>query len=344
MRRARVFSILFCICLCFSVAVSFAAVPGTLSYQGTLTNNSGVLINGTVTSITFRIYDQPTGGNLIWGPETHNSVPVTNGLFSCVLNNISASVFSDSDRYISIQVDNDLEMSPRQKINSVPYATKSEDGIPSGVIVMWSGTLDPNKPNNGIPSGWALCDGTNGTPNLTDRFIVGAGYNYNVDDKSLSVNYTVNLNHSHTVNSHNHGGNTVAASAGTDLQGSHNHNGTIGNAGSHYHELPFGFGNGYFRGWEDAGGNPIFGFRVQDGTMRFMESISFSGGSTVVAYSSQNGDHNHGVSIDSQGSHSHTGIPHSHGINAESIGTSNQLSSTQDIRPPYYALAFIMKR
>jgi len=40
--------------------------------------------------------------------------------------------------------------------------------VPSGIIVMWSGTIAS------IPSGWALCDGQNGTPDLRDRFIVGA--------------------------------------------------------------------------------------------------------------------------------------------------------------------------
>lgn len=44
--------------------------------------------------------------------------------------------------------------------------------IPSGVIVMWSGVV------NNIPKGWVLCDGRNGTPNLQDRFIVGAGRDY----------------------------------------------------------------------------------------------------------------------------------------------------------------------
>ena len=43
------------------------------------------------------------------------------------------------------------------------------DGLPSGVIVMWSGELDA------IPSGWALCDGSNGTPDLRDRFVLGVG-------------------------------------------------------------------------------------------------------------------------------------------------------------------------
>ena len=42
-------------------------------------------------------------------------------------------------------------------------------GLPSGVIVMWSGTLDA------IPDGWALCDGSNGTPDLRNRFVLGVG-------------------------------------------------------------------------------------------------------------------------------------------------------------------------
>lgn len=41
--------------------------------------------------------------------------------------------------------------------------------IPSGVICMWSGAV------NAVPTDWALCDGQNGTPDLRDRFVVGAG-------------------------------------------------------------------------------------------------------------------------------------------------------------------------
>lgn len=39
--------------------------------------------------------------------------------------------------------------------------------VPVGGIMMWSGAI------GSIPTGWALCDGTNGTPNLSGRFIVG---------------------------------------------------------------------------------------------------------------------------------------------------------------------------
>ena len=48
--------------------------------------------------------------------------------------------------------------------------------IPEGVIVMWSGATTD------VPSGFTLCDGTDGTPDLTDRFVVGAGGQYAPDD------------------------------------------------------------------------------------------------------------------------------------------------------------------
>ena len=44
--------------------------------------------------------------------------------------------------------------------------------VPGGFIGMWSGSAET------IPTGWALCDGTNGTPDLTERFILGSSYRY----------------------------------------------------------------------------------------------------------------------------------------------------------------------
>jgi hypothetical protein len=79
------------------------------------------------------------------------------------------------------------------------------EGVPSGVIVMWSGTVAT------IPTGWFLCDGTNDTPDLRDRFIVGA----KEDDSGVAkTNVTGSLtqsgdgtipSHTHTGPSHTHG-------------------------------------------------------------------------------------------------------------------------------------------
>lgn len=49
-----------------------------------------------------------------------------------------------------------------------PRGSAANGIIPVGGIIMWSGTVAT------IPTNWQLCDGTNGTPDLRDRFIVGA--------------------------------------------------------------------------------------------------------------------------------------------------------------------------
>jgi microcystin-dependent protein len=71
--------------------------------------------------------------------------------------------------------------------------------IPAGLITMWSGSI------GSIPSGWNLCDGSNGTPNLTDRFIVGAGSAYAVNQTGGATSVTLTTNnlpaHTHTATS-----------------------------------------------------------------------------------------------------------------------------------------------
>ena len=48
--------------------------------------------------------------------------------------------------------------------------TALQDAMPVGSIIMYNGKAEE------IPSGWAICDGTNGTPNLLDRFILASTY------------------------------------------------------------------------------------------------------------------------------------------------------------------------
>lgn len=67
--------------------------------------------------------------------------------------------------------------------------------IPTGIICIWSGAIVD------IPVGWTLCDGTLGTPDLRDRFVVGAGDTYAVDDTGGSTTHT----HTFTTDGHSHG-------------------------------------------------------------------------------------------------------------------------------------------
>ena len=93
------------------------------------------------------------------------------------------------------------------------------DSIPSGVIVSWYG----DKAN--VPSGWAICDGTNGTPDLRDRFIVGAGNSYSL--KATGGANTVSLTADQN-GPHSHSGTTSSSQQtvvpGSDLLGTHSNN------------------------------------------------------------------------------------------------------------------------
>jgi microcystin-dependent protein len=68
--------------------------------------------------------------------------------------------------------------------------------IPIGGIILWSGAT------TSIPTGWSLCNGTNGTPNLQDRFVVGAGSSYAVNATGGSATVTLSTAeipaHTHT--------------------------------------------------------------------------------------------------------------------------------------------------
>jgi len=68
-----------------------------------------------------------------------------------------------------------FDLDPSTTIGGSAIATADEAGVPSGVIVMWSGTTPPD--------GWVLCNGSTGTPDLRDRFIVASGSSHSVGDQ-----------------------------------------------------------------------------------------------------------------------------------------------------------------
>jgi len=74
--------------------------------------------------------------------------------------------------------------------------------VPQNTIIMWHGAI------GSIPAGWTLCDGTEGTPDLRDRFLLGAGGDRNPADVGGSDEWTVNLG-----GVHDHGGDVPASGA-----------------------------------------------------------------------------------------------------------------------------------
>ena len=175
--------------------------------------------------------------------------------------------------------------------------------VPPGAIIMWSGSI------NDIPVGWALCDGRNGTPDLRDRFIVGAGGSYNVGNTGGSNTVTLTTSQ---IPSHSHGAGTLK----TASAGSHSHGaGTLktDTTGSHSH--------GYWTYESRVTASGIYSGYLHD---------------TSYEQTSTAGAHSHTISGNtaSAGAHTHT-------ISGNTASTGS--GQAHENRPPYYALCFIMK-
>ena len=71
----------------------------------------------------------------------------------------------------SLSVSGNASVSGNVAVNG---AVSGYGTAPVGCIILWSGAA------NNVPEGWALCNGQNGTPDLRNRFVVGAGGEYAV--------------------------------------------------------------------------------------------------------------------------------------------------------------------
>jgi microcystin-dependent protein len=143
--------------------------------------------------------------------------------------------------------------------------TSAASPFVTGMIMLWSGSIAS------IPSGWALCDGTSGTPNLEDRFVVGAGNTYAVNATGGSADAIV-VSHTHT------------ASAST--------------VSNHQHAL---FANA------DTGTSALTALNEanyrQQGGNNFLEYfIRGSSTAATLGLSSAAGSHTHTITVDTQGS------------------------------------------
>lgn len=99
-------------------------VPGKINFQGYLTDNVGNPLNGTF-GMTFKIYNAPSGGSLLWTES--QTVSVNDGIFDVLLGSstpIPGSVFTGSNRYLEVKVEAEV-LSPRVDIASVAYAYRS---------------------------------------------------------------------------------------------------------------------------------------------------------------------------------------------------------------------------
>ena len=184
-------------------------------------------------------------------------------------------------------------------------------GVPSGIIAVWSGS------EGSIPSGWYLCNGSNGTPDLRNRFIVGAGSgsSYSVGNTGGSNTVTLSTSqipsHSHTTNNHSHNASVSDPGHGHSVSVSdpgHSHNTSVTGA-----KLFPGYGGAHVP-YGGAGGYPGTHFNMS----------------------------NANTGISANASNANTSISVSTG-NANPSTNNTGGGGSHENRPPYYALCYIMK-
>lgn len=180
-------------------------------------------------------------------------------------------------------------------------AINNFSAIPYGCIVMWSGAV------NNIPTGWRLCDGTNSTPDLRDKFVIGARSDSGgsatttvtgVDSKTGGQKDAALVNHTHPVTtsvSVSNDSHIISGSFITSDSGMYGESGPFSNGGGASETVRLSSLGSSFKDFENR-------------------RVNFY----------DNNTHNHAVNV-------------TVGITAQGdVGTNKNL-------PPYYSLAFIMK-
>lgn len=205
---------------------------------------------------------------------------------SLTVNTISDAT-SNSNYNFLVQQNNKVV----KQVNAAP--------IPVGGIIMWSGAIAD------IPTGWKLCNGSNGTPDLRNKFIVGAHSDLSGTAKS-SVEGVTDFNQTGGNVSHSHGGDTGGTALTTNQIPPHSHT----YKDSYYIEYndPGVGANGAVGGVDYLGASPKYkGSGDSDNDNRY---IYWRNGTTNVNTTS-NTTHDHSISVNFH-------------------------------LPPYFALAYIM--
>lgn len=215
-----------------------------------------------------------------------------------LLSNESSYTDTIKQKIVTINVYKGDESIPRATLSFNRYSvSQNESSIPKGTILPWYGK------SSDIPDGFAICDGTKGTPDLRNRFLVGAGSNYALGDT---------------------GGKDQVKLTGTQI-------------GNHYHYWSSMYSDG------KSGNYRHSGLKLISFLNGYNKGISvdapFPSGNKMVSFFTHNAiPSSMGTNRISSSDFASEKLAY---ITSLAIGTAAQ--EAHENRPPYYALYYIMK-
>ena len=303
--------------------------PNTLTASNSLKITITESDTNTAFPITFSAAPGQSGGNTLLSDNQFT--------YNASSNTVTAGTFSGSGASLTSLNASNLQSGtvavariPNLNANKITAGTIADARLSNsslfvtGMIMMYNGST--------APSGWAICNGQNGTPDLRDRFIVGTGSSYNLGNtggaNSVTLTATQMPNHAHAFSgsaSHSH---TI-----------NNHTHSFSGSNSHRHGYAFG----------TAQGTPIGNNYNSSG----ITNVTDRGGITEQQQSgSPQYPNHHGYTAETGQTtisiSGNTGNPSNTGTNTQTVtisGNTNQQGggASHENRPPYYALMFIMK-
>lgn len=254
-----------------TIVANLTGIQANLTALSSVTVNSIVTIQSNITTLQSQVYTNSNVAAYLpsyGGAITASSITATTQSYNDNSTNVATTAF----------------------VRSI---------IPTGVITMWYGST------SNVPAGWALCNGANGTPDLRDKFVVGAGGSYSPSGTGGSASATVSGIPAHT--------HTVSLTGTTDAGGAHTPTGTINDPG-HSHSWDY--------------------LHMQGTTASASGSFAVGGGSSQQTNTSTTGLT---ITVNPVPAHQHT-----LNMSGTTASTGSGYASVSTL-PPYYALVYIMK-